>query len=145
MHDPLRPPLPGLGAITPKTTRARPLVRLLPPYLLAVVLPVVSSTLTVRYPVLQTIPFALYFISITVVASIGGFAPSVTAVAASFVTRNLFFNPGQSFFHLSRYDSIRLPSCCWPPPSSALSRSAAAKPPSSSPTRLRCFRTAPMR
>jgi PAS domain S-box-containing protein len=52
-------------------------------FALAVVFPVLSSVLTARFHVLQTVPFALHFISMAVIATFGGFAPAILAVVVS--------------------------------------------------------------
>jgi len=49
----------------------------------AVVLPLVSSLLTARYHALQIVPFALHFVSMAVVAVLGGFAPAILSIVIS--------------------------------------------------------------
>ena len=77
-------------------------------YVLAVLLPVIASALTAHFRVLQTIPFSLYFISMTLVASLGGMLPSLVAAASALLSRNYFFANGHSLLYFSRFDAIRL-------------------------------------
>ena len=53
-------------------------------YTLAVVLPLFSVAVTARYPVLQSVPYALQFISMAVIATFSGFLPALLCVVISF-------------------------------------------------------------
>ncbi len=64
-------------------------------YALAILLPMLSSAIMSHSAVLRTIPFSLYFISISVVAVLGGLAPALIAVAFCVLSRNLFIAPGE--------------------------------------------------
>ena len=56
-------------------------------YLLAVILPAICATANVHYAPLRVVPFALYFFSVALVATIGGFPPALTAFVCSLVFR----------------------------------------------------------
>jgi signal transduction histidine kinase len=89
-------------------TRRADQVRKATTFALAVILPIAASALTHRFRVLQTVPFSLYFISITVVSSLDGIVPALLAVAVSLLSKNYFFLPGHRLFFMSRYDLIRV-------------------------------------
>jgi signal transduction histidine kinase len=82
-------------------------------YLLALGLPVLSTWLTDRFVSLHAIPFALYFISIVVLAALGGLRPMLLSLIVAVLIRNYFnawigqpialpnFNPTRFFVLLS--------------------------------------------
>src|SRR5580692_7091010 len=56
-------------------------------YLLAFVLPALCAAANVHYAPLRVVPFALYFFSVALVATIGGFPPALVAFICSLVFR----------------------------------------------------------
>jgi PAS domain S-box-containing protein len=56
-------------------------------YLLAFILPALCATANVHYAPLRVVPFALYFFSVALVATIGGFPPAFVAFVCSLVFR----------------------------------------------------------
>ena len=99
-------PSPGLYPLSPARKRDRNWKVLA--YALAVVLPITASALTAHFLVLQTIPFSLYFISITLVASLGGLAPALVGMVCSELSRNYFLLPNRGILHIDSFDLIRL-------------------------------------
>jgi signal transduction histidine kinase len=64
-------------------------------YLLAILLPTLSSALIARSPLLLTIPFSLYFISISIIAVLGGLSPALVSVLFCVLSRRYFIAPGE--------------------------------------------------
>jgi signal transduction histidine kinase len=63
-------------------------------FVLAVVLPLVAAFLTARYEALQTVPYALHFVAMAIVAIFGGFAPALLSVVIS-IEANHYLLPHQ--------------------------------------------------
>jgi PAS domain S-box-containing protein len=78
-------------------------------YGFAVVFPVVSALLTARSHVLDSIPFALYYISIAAIGILGGLGPALLAAVLCFLSRNLIVLPAHELFLFDRADWIRVP------------------------------------
>lgn len=66
------------------TRRARTVLA----YVFAVVLPLLAAAMNNRFHILQFIPFALYFVSVAIVASLGGFLPALLDVVLSIAARS---------------------------------------------------------
>jgi PAS domain S-box-containing protein len=77
-------------------------------YALAILLPTLSSALMARSPVLLTIPFSLYFISIGVIAVLDGLAPAMLAVLFCVISRRYFIAPGEVLLALNPAGFYRL-------------------------------------
>jgi PAS domain S-box-containing protein len=69
-------------------SRAQAFLRSFLIYLLAVALPLLASWLTDHLPSLHLIPFALYFIAVVVIATLGGLAPMLLSLAVAVFSRN---------------------------------------------------------
>jgi C4-dicarboxylate-specific signal transduction histidine kinase len=78
-------------------------------YGFAVVFPVVSAVLTSRFRVLDSIPFALYYISIAAIGILGGMGPSLLAAVVCVFSRNLIVLPAHTLFSFDLADLIRVP------------------------------------
>ena len=68
-------------------TRARRSLRMPVAYGLAIVLPVLSTVITKRVEALHPFPQALHFLSMVMIASLGGFGPALLCVLISVVIR----------------------------------------------------------
>jgi PAS domain S-box-containing protein len=62
-------------------------------FALAVVLPLLSALATARYDVLRSVPFALHFVGMAVVATFGGFAPALLSVLISILANHYLLPP----------------------------------------------------
>ncbi len=76
--------------MTHSTTPRHPLSRHRVAYLLAVMLPLLGTLLTCYIPGLRSLPYALHFLSVIIVGSLGGLAPALLTVALAVVTRMCF-------------------------------------------------------
>ena len=77
-------------------------------FMLAVFLPILSSVCNAHSRTLQTIPFGLYFISIAVMAILGGIWPALVAVVACAVSRAMLVTPGQPLITFDRAGFFRI-------------------------------------
>jgi PAS domain S-box-containing protein len=75
---------------------------------LAILLPVLASAITARVPILRIVPFALHFISMALIAMLGGLAPALTAVLVSVLSHNYYLD--QTHFHwtITWIDGLRV-------------------------------------
>ena len=89
--------------------RVRPDRRRLLAYLFALLMPLMASYLTADLPVLMTIPFGLYYISIAVVGILGGLMPALLAVVLCAFSRNLIVLPVHHLFAFDLGDFVRVP------------------------------------
>jgi PAS domain S-box-containing protein len=64
-------------------------------WLLAVVLPILSSVITAHFAFLHIVPFALHVLSVVFIAMVGGVGPAIVAVAASILS-NFYLVRGAS-------------------------------------------------
>ena len=62
-------------------------------FALALVLPVLSTEATAHFQILQTVPFALHFVSMAIIACIGGLLPAVLAVTISTLANRFLLPP----------------------------------------------------
>jgi len=76
-------------------------------YALAVVLPLLSATVTARVATLHSFPMALAFLSMAVVAVLGGLGPSLLAVVLSVVSRFYQILPDPRFHSMLHGEIIR--------------------------------------
>jgi len=76
-------------------------------YVLAVAMPFLSAILLQHAAFLHPIPFGPYFLTIVLIATIGGLAPSLLALAVSILARYLFPIAGSPLFPLSHTDAMR--------------------------------------
>jgi signal transduction histidine kinase len=76
-------------------------------YVCAVLLPFVSAIVMQRTQFLRPIPFALYFLTIVIVATLGGSVPSILALVCSIVARVLFPLNAEPFLPVTRPDLLR--------------------------------------
>ena len=94
---------------TLEIVRMRPVTRKSLAYLLALMLPLMASYLTSELPVLKSIPFGLYYISIAVVGILGGTWPSLLAALLCAFSRNLMVLPAHSLLAFDLGDLVRVP------------------------------------
>jgi PAS domain S-box-containing protein len=88
--------------------RRRRILRRLPAYGLAIILPILASIANEHLSALSAVPFALYFISVVTVAALGGMVPAMLAMAFTVLSRNYFVDPSHGIFHLTGFDVARL-------------------------------------
>ena len=62
-------------------------------FALALVLPILSTEATAHFQILQVVPFALHFVSMAIIACIGGFLPAVVAVLISTLANHFLLPP----------------------------------------------------
>ena len=77
-------------------------------FALAIVLPTLSSVLMAHSRVLLTIPFSLYFISISIIAILGGLTPALVAVAFCVISRHSFIATGEPLLAFNPAGFFRL-------------------------------------
>jgi signal transduction histidine kinase len=78
--------------------------RLIAAFVLAVVLPLIAADINSHFVILDYAPFALYFLSVSAVAVIGGFAPALLTVFISTACRSylmMLHHEGHWTFHLT--------------------------------------------
>lgn len=76
-------------------------------FALAIVLPAVATVLTAQLPALQSLPFALYFLSVATVASVDGLASSLLCVAISVAAHNALYFQGHHRLPLLWVEGMR--------------------------------------
>jgi len=62
-------------------------------YVLAVLLPLLSTAATAHFPALHSLPFALHFVSMAVIATFGGFSPAILSVLLSVLANHILLPP----------------------------------------------------
>jgi PAS domain S-box-containing protein len=83
----------SLTGFAPKEKRpVRPSTRAIS-FALALLLPLLSALATARYQALHSVPFALHFVSMAVVATFGGFAPALLSVLISILANHYLLQP----------------------------------------------------
>jgi signal transduction histidine kinase len=77
-------------------------------YALAVLLPILSSAITARVPLLQLVPFALHFICMAAIAMLGGVIPALLAVLISLLSHNYYLDKIHIHSLLAWTDALRV-------------------------------------
>jgi signal transduction histidine kinase len=72
-------------------------------FILAIVLPFIAADVNSHFAVLQFVPFALYCVSVAIVAALGGFAPALLACLVSTACRSylMMMRRGHWAFHIT--------------------------------------------
>ena len=83
--------------------------RRLTAFILAGTLPFLSAYLTAHFAIIDTIPFALYYISIAAIGILGGLAPSLMAATLCVIARGLIVQPEYHVSPLELGDLFRIP------------------------------------
>jgi signal transduction histidine kinase len=77
-------------------------------YPLAIVLPLLGSWLTLHVHYLRALPFAMQFIALALVATLGGLPPSILGIFVAFISQNYLQTWLYGSAPLPLYDPIRL-------------------------------------
>jgi len=91
----------------PSRRRAMPSYRQLT-YLIAIVLPVFCSATSVHFARFHSIPYALNFLAVAMVATMGGMIPSLVTVVSTLLSRAFFLSAGNPPSSLERADIARI-------------------------------------
>jgi signal transduction histidine kinase len=84
--------------VTPSVWERSRRSRNLAAYALAVLLPIIAAELNRHFPILHYVPFALYFLSVAVVASISGLWPAILTACVSILARAYYLNTTRGHF-----------------------------------------------
>jgi signal transduction histidine kinase len=76
-------------------------------FALAFLLPILSSAITARVPFLHLVPFALHFICMALIATLGGLVPALTAVLVSVLSHNYYLDKTHFHWILTWSDAVR--------------------------------------
>ncbi|HEX4650064.1 MAG TPA: ATP-binding protein [Granulicella sp.] len=76
-------------------------------FALAFLLPILSSAITARVHFLHLVPFALHFISMALIAMLGGLLPALTAVLISVLSHNYYVDKIHLHWILAWSDGLR--------------------------------------
>jgi len=93
-------------ALATQPARYRPSRRAVA-YVLAVVLPLLSTAVTVQVAALHSFPMALGFLSMALIATLGGLGPSLLAVVLSVLSRGYQILPDPRFHAMLRAEIFR--------------------------------------
>jgi PAS domain S-box-containing protein len=104
---PAKPPHDSGRSASSDPGRSRQWSRQLLAFALAFLLPILSSAITARVPVLHLVPFALHFISMALIAMLGGLIPALTAILVSVLSHNYYLDKTHFHWLLTWSDALR--------------------------------------